>query len=459
MTRWAAWGVLVVAGAISAPASAGDLPGGTTAPVGEPAPPSAPAPTTVAPTVPDLPASVTNPLSERLGLGLKPTFELRGRIEADAVVVSQSTSSKALIGDLQNGYGFRRARIGAQGIVGDSTRWVAEVDFANGNFRPRDLYVALTALPGLRELQVGYFREPFSLDGATSSRFITFMERSPLNELDPARDWGIAGRWWSENERATFALGAFRVGTSNGGFSSGDGGNWAVTTRLTGLPIYTDDEGTFRLVHIGGAFSHRVPLNGVVRYAPDAQSNILDVNDSPASPFLPTINIPASSQQLYNLQAAGVYGPFSMQSEWFGTAIQQVGGGPIFLHGFYVDASYFLTGEHRGYNRTDAAFSNVSVLRPLVRSPGKPATGFGAVELAARFALGDFTSSNLPQPTSGPFASASQGARLLQATFGANWYLNEYTRIMLNYTMATPEARGTPALPVHVFGFRTAIFW
>ena len=88
-----------------------------------------------------------NPLSERLGL--KTTIELRGRIEADAVMAVQSAESQAQIGDLQNAFGFRRARIGAQGTVGDSTRWVAEIDFANGNFRARDLYVGLTALPGV----------------------------------------------------------------------------------------------------------------------------------------------------------------------------------------------------------------------------------------------------------------------------------------------------------------------
>jgi phosphate-selective porin OprO/OprP len=306
---------------------------------------------------------------------------------------------------------------------------------------------------------VGFFREPFSLEGATSSRFITFMERSPLNVFDPARDWGVAGSWWPQNERATFAIGAFRVGTTSGGFSSGDGGNWAVTTRLTGLPVYVNEEGEFRLIHVGGAFSHRVPLNGVVTYAPDAQSNIIDVSDSPASPFLPKVNIPASSLQLYNLQAAAVFGPLSLQGEWFGTNIQQIGGGPVFLNGFYAYASYFLTGEHRGYDQKGGAFSQVAVKRPLVRTSSKPATGCGAFELTARFAVADFRSDNLPPPTSGPFALAPQGAILLESTFGMNWYLNDYTRLMLNYTLAVPEARGLPALPGHVFGLRTAIFW
>ena len=399
-------------------------------------------------------ATAPNPLAERLEL--KPTFELRGRIEADAVMVAQSVSSQALVGDIQNGYGFRRARIGAQGNVGTSARWVAEIDFANGNFRPRDLFVGLTALPGVREVRVGYFREPFSLEGSTSSRFITFMERSPLNVLDPARNWGVAGYWWPESERGTFGLGVFRDGTTSGGFSGGDGDNWAVTTRLTGLPLYVDDEGAFRLLHVGGAFSYRIPLNGVVQYAPDPQSNIIDVSDSPASPFLPTINIPANSQQLYNLQLAAVRGPLSVQGEWFATTVQQKGGGPVFLHGFYAYASYFLTGEHRGYDRQGGEFSRVAVLRPLVRTSNAPATGCGAFEVAMRFAVADFVSGNLPFV---PGVLAPTGSVLYQTTFGLNWYLNDYTRIMANYTISTPDSRGLPALPVHVFGLRTAIFW
>ncbi|MCI0699641.1 MAG: hypothetical protein L0241_00955, partial [Planctomycetia bacterium] len=370
----------------------------------------------IPPATPHTPTS-SNPLAERLELVQK--VELRGRIEADAVIVSQSTSSKALIGDIQNGYGFRRARLGAQGTVGTSSRWIAEIDFANGLFRARDLFVGLTALPGVDELKVGFFREPFSLDGATSSRFITFLERSPLNELDPARNWGVAGNWWSASQRAHFAIGAFRDGTNNSGFSGGDGGNWAVTTRLTGLPVFVEEEGTFRLVHIGGAFSNRRPFNGVVQYAPAPQTNILDVSDSPASPFLPRMNIPANSQQLYNLQAAAVFGSLSFQGEWFGTAIQQKGAGVVFLHGFYVETSYFLTGEHRGYDKKEASFSRVSVRRPLVRTAGEPSTGLGAIELALRFSVADFASPNLPPPpTSGPFALAPTGAVLYQPTFG-----------------------------------------
>ena len=403
----------------------------------------------------DLSGEKANPLESPPGL--TPAVKLRGRIEVDAVMVVQSEASKALLGDLQNGYGFRRARLGAQGTVGSSALWVAEIDFAGGDVQLRDMFVGLTALPGVRQVRVGHFREPFSLEGATSSNFITFLERSPLNQLDPTRNWGVAGYWWPDGERLTFALGAFRDDTTSAGLSVGDDDAWAVTTRLTWLPVYEDRGGAYRLVHVGAAFSQRRPAGGVVQYNLDPQSNLLMVPDNPPSPFLPGVDVPASGQQLYNLQAAGIRGPLSIQGEWFGSAIQQKGAGVVFLHGFYAYASYFLTGEHRGYDRQRGAFDRVAVRRPLVRSEGAPASGFGAVELAARFAVADYASGNLPVP-SAP-ARAIPGAVVYEATFGVNWYLNDHTRVMANYTLAVPDVGGYPALPVHVFGLRTAIYW
>jgi phosphate-selective porin OprO/OprP len=232
---------------------------------------------------------------------------------------------------------------------------------------------------------------------------------------------------------------------------------WSVTGRLTGLPVY-EDEGPFRLVHIGLAVSLRQPLNNLVSYDPGPQSSLLTVSDNPPSPLLPPINITANSQQIYNLQAAAVYGPLSVQSEWYATAIQQTGAGVVFLHGFYVSSSYFLTGEHRGYSRTGGEFDRVSVRRPIVRTTEEDTTGYGAVELAARFSVTDFASPNLPPLPPGSFG-ANNGAILYEATWGVNWYLNDYTRVMVNYILGVPFSPGTPAIPIHVFGVRTAIHW
>lgn len=387
---------------------------------------------------------------------LRPTFRIRGRIETDAIVAVQPTESKEIIGNLQNGYGLRRMRLGAEGTIGEEANWVSEVDLAGGTPRVRDVYIGLTMFPFVRELRVGHFREPFSLEGNTSSNFITFMERSPINQLDPTRNWGIAGYWWTDNERMTFTLGTFRDGTSNGGQSQGDDDAWVLDGRITVLPIYDPNEDTYRVLHLGAAVSLRSPNDGTIVFSPVNTGTLLTVSDNPSSPFLPPVTIYAQSQQLYNLQFGWVNGPFSLQSEWSATTIQQTnGGGNIFMHGCYVDASYFLTGEHRGYDTKRAAFDQVKVLRPVLRDRSDSRGGYGAIELATRFAFADFNSPNLPPTMNG----SPSGSLLYQLTTGVNWYLNDYTRLMFNYTAGFPDADDSSPTVAHLFSFRLAIHW
>ena len=386
-------------------------------------------------------------------LRLQPTIDLRGRIETEVVTAAQSPESRQAIGELVNGYGFRRVRLGAQGSTGDAASWVSEVELAGGNVRLRDVFVGLDAFPGVRQVRVGHFREPFSLEGMTSTNSITFLERSPTNVLSPTRNWGACGFWWADDERTLFTLGAFRDGTESNGQSIGNGSNWAFTARLTGLPVDEKVGDEVRLVHIGGAFSQRVPPNGLINFTPQTGSNLLTVEDNPGSPFLPVVDIRSNSYQLFNLQAAGVVGSFSVQGEWTGATVQQTGAGGLFVHGLYAYGSYFLTGEHRGYNRTRGSFDAVDVRRPLIRSRTDPRGGYGAVELVSRLAFLDFSSPNLPADVNG----MPSATRLYEVTVGANWYLNRNTRVMLNYTAAIPDKVTTTV--AHVFGLRTAIYW
>jgi phosphate-selective porin OprO/OprP len=385
----------------------------------------------------------------------KPSIKLRGRINADAINVSQSARDKAIIGDVQNATGFRRARLGAEGTVGDQVDWVAEFDFAGGGVSFKDVYVGVAELPFIRRFRIGHLVEPFSLEGYTSSNYFTFIERSSANSLDPGRNWGAGILAYTEDERLTCAAGAFRSGTGSNGNDIGDGNDMAYTSRLTGLPWYAS-EGRF-LMHLGGAFSQRFPAKDVVTINQGPQSSLLTASDNPGSPFTPTITIPANGQQLYNLQWALVLGPLSFQAEWSGTGVDQIGGRPVFLHGCYAFVSYFLTGETRAYLTQDGKFGRTRVLTPFLclKNGANQISGPGAWELTARFDYADFASPNIPLNAQGLRVGDTETVLSL----GLNWYLNDYARLMFNYIHAIPVDPNFGPSYADAFFLRTAIFW
>jgi phosphate-selective porin OprO and OprP len=106
-----------------------------------------------------------------------------------------------------------------------------------------------------------------------------------------------------------------------------------------------------------------------------------------------------------------------------------------------------------------AAPGPVHVHRPVIRSEPDEARGWGAWELAARFSVADFASTNLPPMPTPPPVLSPTGTVLYQATLGVNWYLNDHTRVMVNYVLSAPVASGVPTQPVHGFAIRTAIYW
>jgi phosphate-selective porin OprO/OprP len=389
---------------------------------------------------------------------LKPKFELRGRIHADAIFVNQSPTNKQALGNIDNVTGFRRARLGAQGVVGDNVNWLSEFDFAGGTINFRDVYVELNELPWINRFRIGHFREPFSLEGQASANQFPLVERSPINALDPSRNWGVGIFSYTENQRMTFAAGAFRSGTSN---SSGDdiedGDDMAYTFRITALPWYDVDSDHYRLMHVGGAFSQRRPKDGILTINEGPQSTLLTVSDNPGSPFVPKITIPASQNQLYNVQWALALDAFAIQAEWYGTGIDQIGGGPIFLSGSYGFMSYFLTGEHLTYDRKEGRFGITHVLSPFVTHSGRhfSCQGVGAWELMGRLAYSNFQSPNMPLSPNGQ----PQGDRLWEFTCGVNWYLNDNVRFMFNYVHAVPIIQNVGSSDADGFFIRTSIWW
>ena len=383
------------------------------------------------------------------------TFRLRGRIDTDAIWSTQSPANKATFGDLQDVVGLRRARIGAEGQLGSDSRYLAEIDLAPGIVVPRDVYLALGNRQQSGEGQFGHFREPFSLEGGTSARYFAFMERSPVNLLDPARNWGLGFFRENLDANSSLALGVFHAGTDAGDFQGGDGSTVGFTGRLTTALV--NERNGERLLHLGIALSERLPESGVILINQQPRTPLLDLGDSSTTPFVPVIRIPASFQQIINLQFAAANGPLWTQAEWYGSLIDQTGGGLVFFRGSHVDCGWFITGEHRGYDSSNGTFGAIRVNRPWLRSPAdsdRP-RGWGAWELTARFTYLDFFDRDTPPGPSGQ----PIGIRLPQATFGLKWYLSDRVRLILNYSYDVPNHINTGTSTANIFATRLAVFW
>ena len=120
-----------------------------------------------------------------------------------------------------------------------------QLDFKDFNDpTAKDVYLGADFPIG--RVRAGHFKEPFGLEELTSARYITFMERSLVNAMVPARNIGMELRnQWGEGGNGTWAVGTFIDDRQNivsfdddGQTRADDNASRAVTARLTYLPYY-----------------------------------------------------------------------------------------------------------------------------------------------------------------------------------------------------------------------------
>jgi phosphate-selective porin OprO and OprP len=201
------------------------------------------------------------------------SFHLGGRLMSDEVWWTQSPALRKPatlpagsslvnftgvgqgIGDLQDAFFVRRARIVADGTIYQTIELKVEFDFENYNSLLFDeSYVGVKDLPFFDAIRFGQMHVPFGLEAYTSSRFLPMMERSPVfdafyQEFAP----GIFANETFLDQRITAQQMFHRIDNFSqfNGASFGDG-KYAFSARVSGLPIYEDD-GRY-LLHLGLAY-------------------------------------------------------------------------------------------------------------------------------------------------------------------------------------------------------------
>ncbi len=333
-----------------------------------------------------------------------------GRIQFDMVFIDEDRNYP---GDGDDFTEFRRARLYAEGKLYDAVDFKAEYDFAgeeNNMTDFNDVWIGIQTSVG--KVQAGHFKQPFGLEEMTSANYITFLERSLVDEaLTPVRDSGIMMADLI-GDNTNWALGVFRR-TNDIGFDSGDG-DYAVTGRLA--HAFPGDDGD--VLHLGLAASERAGLSDErFRTRPEfhQSTRVVDTNV-----------LMTDDASLYGAEVAWVHGPLSIQGEYMMASLDSATDGvfaptDIDLSGFYAFVSWFLTGESRAYKVKGAKFDR---LKPQENYTGSGLGG--AWEVALRYSTVDFDDGPLMQDAD-------------NFTAGLNWYLNPNARIQFNVVQSTVE--------------------
>ena len=87
---------------------------------------------------------------------------------------------------------------------------------AGGDADFKDVYMQLKNVPYIGNIKVGHFKEPFSMEELTSSKYITFLERALPNAFAPSRNTGIQLHDTLLDGRMTYAVGIFKDVNSYG---------------------------------------------------------------------------------------------------------------------------------------------------------------------------------------------------------------------------------------------------
>jgi len=344
-------------------------------------------------------------------------LRLGGRIQHDWAFADGSDGlDPAVVGDDASGTELRRVRLYVAGTLYERFRFKAQYDFAGGDAEVKDMYVEATEVPWVGNVRLGHFKEPFSLEQLTSSKYLTFQERSLADVFAPGRNAGVMVYDDLLESRLTWALGAFRE-TDDFGMGFGEDSTYNVTARVTGTPWMRDPA---HLVHLGLSYSHKFRKDDSLRFRQRPEAHLLG-RIADTRPFA------ADDLDLVNPELAAVLGPWSLQAEYMRAFVDTVdtGGTSPDLGGFYVQASYFLTGEHRAYDPGSGVFKRVRPARNFDLKGGP-----GAWELTLRYSHLDLDD------------EALRGGEVEGLTAGLNWYLAPNLRTLVNYVHSDREGGG-----------------
>jgi phosphate-selective porin OprO/OprP len=326
--------------------------------------------------------------------------------------------------EIGNGVNIRRARFGIKTILWGHWGGEFDMDFAYNEVDLKDAYIRY--ISDNWQIKAGNFKEPFSMETTTTSRYITFVERPMITELAPSRHLGVTFR--KTGNKYFFEGGLFSSTIANEliqdeNKSKGTSAGFSVTGRFAYAPIKKDKQ----VLHLAAAGSYRTPKipelgdpANAFRFNTRAETSIN------RKKYLDTDFVEdAKYMTLFGLEAAYAYKNFKVVGEYMQSDITRdkdkvaVGEDKTGVKGFYVAGCWLINNADYYYNMGEAEFNQID-FRNIEK---------GALELALRY---DYTDANSFKDGSDiPFV---QGGASEGYTVGINYYFNLNVKFMLDYT-------------------------
>ncbi len=345
--------------------------------------------------------------------GYKLWFDIRA--QADGAVFFGAPEYADPIG---NGTSIRRARFAVKGQIDESWYGEFDMDLANGLVELKDALIRYTGIPNL-DLQVGNFKENFSIQRNTTSRYLQFMERPMVcSALAPSRHLGINAKY--AKDWLWLSAGAFtqevagseewtNVADNNKDFGRNAG--YSLTTKVVFRPLYKMDNAS---LHIGAAYSYRTTKVSQATgewgtYRASAR-NSTSIN---RKKYLDTNNLKDyDHNNLWTVELAGHWDGFRYEAAYIGDNVCFKDEASINLSGWYVQAGYLLFGGRQRYDANGGKYTKI-----------KPARKWGDIELCLRY---EFLDLNAPERN--VFGGSAEAYAV-----GLNWWVNNNVKIQLNY--------------------------
>ena len=322
----------------------------------------------------------------------------------------------------------RRARIGLEATLFENYDFRFLTDFGQGQTRLVDGYMNVHYWE-TAQITVGKFKQPFSYEQLAQDRFTPFVERSLIDQLVPARDVGIM----LHGQNLFDGMLDYGMSVSNGVQNGDTDTNGAKdgTARVAIRPFAWWEESILRRLQFGFAIdsgNQFEPINPQILRTP---ANV---------PFFKFNNSVIADGRRTRLSPEVVYfyGGLGISAQYFhmdqrmrpsATGAASKLSIDVPFQGYYVQATYLLTGEERtSYSQA------ITPLRPF--DPRRGRAGLGAWELVGRVSrlqLGGEVFAPGNARLADPAAVSNEATEM---TLGFNWYMNKWVRVQFNYEHA-----------------------